>query len=301
MKNLFVSLSLFAAVLLSACGHCPFADKKPVPAITAATFNIFMAPAPEKNFWNERKDAVAALVLARNFDIFGTQEGFAHQLDDIAKATGYKFVGAGREDGKRGGEHSAIFYNPARFELLKSGDFWFSETPDKPVKGWDAMCKRVCSWGEFFDKISGKKFRFFSLHYDHMGKVARAESSKLLAKKIREIAGSSPAVCVGDFNATPDEEPMQILFADGVLLDSKKLSKTPPYGPRGTWHNMTGIPCNNDRIDYVFVTKGIDVLSYEVVSDKATDFDAKKRANPQKKIPEYPSDHFPVVVRLVLK
>ena len=64
---------------------------------------------------------------------------------------------------------------------------------------------------------------------------------------------------------------------------------------------MTGMPYHNDRIDYVFVTKGIDVLSYEVVSDKATDFDAKKRANPQKKIPEYPSDHFPVVVRLVLK
>ena len=301
MKKLFITALSFAAILLSACSHCPFADRKPVPAITAATFNIWMAPTPEKNFWNERKNAVAALVLAHNFDIFGTQEGFAYQLEDIANATSYKYVGAGRDDGKRSGEHSAIFYNPARFELLKSGDFWFAETPDRPVKGWGAMCKRVCSWGEFVDKISGKKFYFFSLHYDHKGKVARAESSKLLAKKIREIAGDVPAVCAGDFNATPDDEPMQILFADGVLLDSKKLSKTPPYGPRGTWHDMTGTPKDGDRIDYVFVTKGVDVLSYEVVSDKASDFDAKKEANPQKKIPEYPSDHFPVAVRLLLK
>lgn len=299
MKKL-IYMVLCLPFLLTACNSF---EKKPELATTLATFNLRLAPKPDSSIsymWQDRKDSVGRLVLAHNFDIFGTQEGFKHQLDYIAKTTGYKYFGAGRDDGKSGGEHAAIFYNPARFEVLDSGDFWFAETPDKPVKGWDAMCKRVCTWGKFRDKLTGAQLYFFSLHFDHVGKVARTESAKLLLKKAREIAKGAPAVCVGDFNALESDEPMKIILSDGLLLDSRKLSKTQPYGPNGTYHNFTGTPLF-DRIDYILTTKGIDILSYEVVSDKACGFDAKKRANPKAKIPEYPSDHFPVAVRAIIK
>ena len=88
------------------------------------------------------------------------------------------YIGAGRDDGEDAGEHSAIFYKTSRFDLLDKGNFWFSETPDVPGKGWDATCcNRICSWGKFRDKESGKVFYFFNSHYDHQGKVARRESS----------------------------------------------------------------------------------------------------------------------------
>ena len=93
---------------------------------------------------------------------------------------------------------------------------------------------------------------------------------------------------------------MKIILSDGLLLDSRKLSKTQPYGPSGTFHDFTGTPAT-DRIDYILPTKGIDILSYEVVSDKACRFDAKKRANPKSKTAEYPSDHFPVAVKAIIK
>ena len=32
-------------------------------------------------------------------------------------------------------------------ELREKGDFWLSETPDVPSKGWDAVLPRICSWG----------------------------------------------------------------------------------------------------------------------------------------------------------
>ena len=42
------------------------------------------------------------------------------------------------------GEHAAIFYRHARFERLANGDFWLSETPERPSMGWDARCcKRI--------------------------------------------------------------------------------------------------------------------------------------------------------------
>ncbi len=293
MKNLAIIFTLSAIL----CGCCNV--KKPEPLLTVATFNLRLAPKPDSNMWQERKDGCGELILAHGIDIVGTQEGHFHQLEDIAKTTGFKITGVGREDGKKGGEHSAILYNPARFALLDSGDFWFAETPEKPVKGWDAMCKRVCSWGKFKDIATNKDFYFFSLHYDHKGKVARLESSKLLLKKIKEISNGATFFCVGDFNAQENDEPMKIIFADNSIQDSKKASKTKPYGTNGTFHRFTGNPVY-PRIDYILSSKNVDIYSYSVITDKLSGYDDMPKPEKGKRT-EYPSDHFPVAVRAVIK
>ena len=113
------------AIALAAMAGCAPVENGSEP-FTAATFNIKLAPTPTSSEWNIRRDSVAAVAKSRGFDIFGTQEGYFHQLDDISARTGFKYIGKGREDGVRGGETSAIFYNPKRFELLDSGDFWFA-------------------------------------------------------------------------------------------------------------------------------------------------------------------------------
>ena len=257
MKKIIIKMFLAAAAAV--LFGCASAGKAPAP-FTAATFNIKNSPEPEVNAWDLRRDSVAKLIKKHGFDIFGTQEGHFHQLDDISARTGFKYVGKGREDGAKGGETSAVFYNPARFELLDSGDFWFAPTPDKPVKGWDAACRRICSWGKFRDLKTGKKFAFFSLHFDHKGKRARAESARLLVKKVSEISGNLPFLCVGDFNATPDSEPMKIIFAEKSFKDSLSVLRGAPKSAGGTFHNFTGKP-KPDRIDYIFVSDGVDVMT----------------------------------------
>lgn len=282
------------AIALAAMAGCTPVENGSEP-FTAATFNIKLAPTPTSSEWNIRRDSVAAVAKSRGFDIFGTQEGYFHQLDDISARTGFKYIGKGREDGVRGGETSAIFYNPKRFELLNSGDFWFAKTPDKPVMGWDAACKRICSWGEFRDLKTDKKFFFFSLHFDHKGKIARAESAKLLIKKVKEISGGLPFLCVGDFNAREDSEPMKIIFSDKSFKDSLSVLRGAPKSAGGTFHNFTGKP-KPDRIDYIFVSDGVDVMDYAVIRDSVADLGLP--ANPKA---VYPSDHFPVAVDAVLK
>ncbi len=282
------------AIALAAMAGCTPVENGSEP-FTAATFNIKLAPTPTSSEWNIRRDSVAAVAKSRGFDIFGTQEGYFHQLDDISARTGFKYIGKGREDGVRGGETSAIFYNPKRFELLDSGDFWFAKTSDKPVMGWDAACKRICSWGEFRDLKTDKKFFFFSLHFDHKGKRACAESARLLVKKVSEISGNLPFLCVGDFNATPDSEPMKIIFAEKSFKDSLSVLRGAPKSAGGTFHNFTGKP-KPDRIDYIFVSDGVDVMDYAVIRDSVADLGLP--ANPKA---VYPSDHFPVAVDAVLK
>lgn len=255
--------------------------------ITIATYNIrYNTKNDGINAWPNRKEEVKALIRFHEFDIFGTQEALRDQLDGIAELPEFAFFGAGRDDGQQAGEHSAIFYKKDRFEILKSGNFWLSETPDKPGKGWDATCcNRICSWAHFRDKTTKKKFYFFSVHFDHQGVKARQESGKLMVQKIKEIAKDEPVVLVGDLNSTPETE--QVKAIETILSDSYKATAQPPYGPVGTFNSFKFDAPMKNRIDYIFVKKGVDVLKYGVLTD------AKDQ--------RYPSDHQPVVIKAIIR
>lgn len=253
--------------------------------LNVATFNLRMdTPHDGKNAWPKRKEVVNSLIRFHNLEIIGTQEGFKHQLDDILELDNFAYIGAGRDDGKDDGEHSAILYRKDRFELLDNGDFWFSETPDIPGKGWDATCcNRICSWAKFRDKSSGKKFFVFNSHYDHQGKVARKNSSLLLLEMIERIAGKKPVFVTGDFNATPDDEPIQTIYASGKFNDSYLVTLEPPYGTEGTFNAFKFNAPLKERIDYIWVTPGITVKKYGTLNDMPNG--------------QFPSDHFPVMIQ----
>jgi endonuclease/exonuclease/phosphatase family metal-dependent hydrolase len=255
--------------------------------ICVASYNLRYNTANDGvNAWPNRKEMVKGLIRYHEFDIFGTQEVLRDQINDLAHMEEFAFTGKGRDDGKEAGEHSAIFYRKARFKLLQSGDFWLSETPDKPSLGWDATCcHRICSWAKFRDQQTGKEFYFFSAHFDHQGVEARRQSGKLMAEKIKQIAGKAPVIFVGDLNSTPDTEQVQVIQT--VLNDAYRVSATPPYGPAGTFNGFKLDAPLENRIDYVFVSKGIDVLRYAVLTDH--------------KEQRYPSDHLPVVVKAIIR
>ena len=275
-----IILALFVCI----CIQSAFAQKN-TPVIVA-TYNIRYNNSHDSlNAWPNRKENVKALIRFHEFDIFGTQEGLIDQIKGISELEAYARTGHGRDDGKEAGEHSAIFYKKDRFKLLDSGDFWLSETPEKPGKGWDAKCcNRICSWGKFQDLQTKKTFYFFSVHFDHQGIVARKESGKLLVKKIQEIAKNAPVICVGDFNSTPETEQIQTMQT--ILNDSYKVTEAPPYGPVGTFNSFRFTAPMKNRIDYIFVSKGIKVLKYGVLTD------AKDQ--------RYPSDHQPVMIKAII-
>ena len=277
-------ISIFTLLIISVVFASFSQNKNSVMNI--ATFNLRMdTDIDSLDAWKHRKEMVKGLIRFHDFDIFGTQEGFKHQLTDILELENYAYVGAGRDDGKAAGEHSAIFYKKDRFDKLANGDFWFAENPDVPGKGWDAICcNRICSWAKFKDNVSGKEFFVFNSHYDHEGKVARKNSSLLLLKKIEEIAGSNIVFCTGDFNATPDDEPIQVIKNDGRLKDSYHISAQPPYGTVGTFNAFRLNAPMKDRIDYIWVSEGVAVNRYGVLNDV--------------QYGRFPSDHFPVMVNV---
>jgi endonuclease/exonuclease/phosphatase family metal-dependent hydrolase len=281
--NLVRLLALLLSVLVtasdaSAGNHAP---------INVATYNLRLnTPADGPNVWALRSEAVKALVRYHEFDLFGTQEALPEQIKDLEALSEYANVGVGRDDGKNAGEHSTIFYRHARFALLAHGDFWLSETPDRPSKGWDARCcNRLATWVRLRDKITGKTLLAVSVHFDHEGEVARRESAKLLLSWLKKQDVGDAIIALGDFNSTPDT--VQIVAMKAALRDARTVTQTPPYGPLATFNDFKFGVAPEKLIDYIFLGPKIRVLKYAVLTDSNGE--------------RYPSDHFPVLARIELE
>jgi endonuclease/exonuclease/phosphatase family metal-dependent hydrolase len=236
------------------------------------TFNIrYNTPADSLNAWPYRKDNSASQILFHDAHIVGVQEALHDQLMDLQqRLPQYKFAGVGRDDGKEKGEYSAIFYDTTRLQPLQSKTFWLSQTPETPgSKGWDAQITRIVTWVQFRDRKTKKIFFAFNTHFDHIGKEARKESAKLLVQKVKAIAGNIPAVITGDFNAHPDDEPIQVILDVSNplhLTDSKGISRTPHYGPVGTFNGFKDRERDDQPIDYIFVKGKWKVLKHATIS-----------------------------------
>ncbi|KYG73420.1 MULTISPECIES: endonuclease/exonuclease/phosphatase family protein [Roseivirga] len=254
--------------------------------INVASYNIrFNNPHDNENWWGHRKEATVDLLKANDLISFGVQEAVLNQMKYLdSNLENYSYVGVGRDDGKTGGEYSAIFYRKD-LKLITSGTFWLSPTPDKVSKGWDAALPRVCTYAQF-EMEDGNRFWHFNTHFDHVGVEARAESAELIVDKIKEMTGKRDAVILtGDFNVTPDTDPYANIVK--YMDDDLEKSKGKLIGPIGTFSGFDVNSKLERRIDYIF-SRNLEVLSYSHLDDK--------RDNGL-----WVSDHLPVVATFRLK
>jgi len=253
--------------------------------VTVMSFNIrYDNPDDGENAWTHRATWVANEMS--NADIIGVQEGLSHQVEQLAtKLIDYNWTGVGRDDGKRGGEFTPIFFKAAIFELLSSNTFWLSETPNQSgSKGWDAALPRIATTAHLKDKRTGIEFLIINTHFDHRGRVARLQSAQLLADYVRDV--EMPALLMGDFNMTPQSDAYEALLEDEILRDSRTEVRTPPSGPVGTFSGFIKQENLNEapRIDYIFTTHDFIIRQYESVISVKND--------------QYVSDHLPIKVDL---
>ena len=270
MKGKAILLTMLLGVLMQAQN------------LKVMSFNVRLSVDSDKeNSWNNRKTDVLKLIEYYHPDVMGVHEPVPQQMKDLkAGLPQYNFVGVGREDGKDKGEYSAIFYNIEKLKVVKSGTFWLSETPEVPSKGWDAALPRICSYAQFKDLKSGKQFWAFNVHFDHIGMVARVNSSKLILEKIKEFNTKNlPVILTGDFNLPENTEPIQILSKN--LDDTLYKTIAPHYGPTYTWQDFDTNKIPEDRIDYIFV-KGFKILTNRTINDRRDNL-------------LYYSDHFPIL------
>lgn len=302
-----VTRKFFAWLIITVCALTVSAQEA---VINVASYNIRQYNKQDSingNGWQVRCPILAQLIRFHEFDVFGTQEGFKHQLEDLKAALpGYDYTGVGREDGADAGEHSAIFYRTDLFTLVDHGDFWLSETPEKPSIGWDAVPPRICSWARLRHNPTGKEFLFFNLHMDHIGKQARVESALLVQQKMNEFGSELPTFLTGDFNVDQTHQSYTALTTSGKLKDSYCTAKL-VYALNGTFNDYSTNDYSTSRIDHIFVSPNVKVDKYGVLTDTyRTPVDGAEARHPGSAPEEIsliphvartPSDHFPVMIR----
>jgi len=276
-------LSLLPVFLLSGCCAVQPAPDRPdessaaqPSSIEIMSFNIRYGTARDgEHAWPNRRELVAARIEGQQPDVLAIQEALDFQLDELASTLkGYRKLGQHREGGTRG-EFSGLYVAEDRWQVLNWGEFWLSPTPDQVgVAGWDAALPRMAVWADLAPVNGGAQIRVYGTHYDHRGKLARAESSALIVAHAAEVAGA--VVVTGDFNAIESSAALSPYFSNGFR---SAMSELHPADSRGTFNSWSD-PTGGRRIDHLLV-RGAQPTRAEILSGRVGEL--------------FPSDHDAVV------
>lgn len=269
---------LTCAVALGMAGTAAAADAP----LRVMTFNVRVPVDTGMNAWANRRELMVQVIKAEHPDVLGTQELTEEQGEYLAaNLPGYAWFGQGRDGGTKG-EHMGVFYRTDRLEILRSGDFWLSDTPDVPgSKTWGQPYPRMVTWALFRLRDDGSTFDYFNTHFPYREQDvhARMLSAAELMQRIDKLPPTARVVLTGDFNTTAGS-PVHAKLAR--TLHDAWVHAASRSGPGKTFHNFTGNP--DRRIDWILV-RGFTARDVRTVTTHQGT--------------RYPSDHFPVVAVLV--
>lgn len=291
MTELWTKIVAFFMALMGLAGSVPVQTQTVVPenvqteSVIVMSYNVYVNGTGKKSPEN-RSEGVIANIRNTMPDVFGLQEVDYDWLERIiAGMPEYSFVGRGRDKNETDGEYSPVFFRTDKYDLVDSGTFWFSDTPEKPSYTWVSLFRRICTWAILKDKETGFEFAVFNSHWDHISVSSRNNSAKLLIEKTAEYAPDMPVVIMGDFNCEADTVAYASLVDAGFVDSMYVAADTTDIG---TYHgytkdNTAGVM----PIDHILFKDEFGFAeSYSVITDKFNGI--------------YPSDHLPIVSELIL-
>ncbi|MBR7032873.1 MAG: endonuclease/exonuclease/phosphatase family protein [Clostridia bacterium] len=204
----------------------------------------------------ERRERMRRLFRRLDPDLIGAQEvteKWRSYFDEDLADYGCVF----RYRGEKDHEATPLYYKKDRFEVVESGVFWLSETPERESYGPGAGCLRTAIWALLRKKEDGGVFLFVNTHLDNSSSEARLLGARLLRDFITARSGI-PAVLTGDFNDDSFSAPIGSVkeFMDDSRLIAEETTES------NTHSSTFGKPADAS-IDYVFV-RGSKPLRYSV-------------------------------------
>ena len=188
-------------------------------------------------------------------DIVGTQEINFNWIAELTKCgffNTYTRVGEARQGSSRdaGNEYSCIFFKTDKFNLIDSGTYWLSDTPEKISKLDSCDYYRIMTFAVLERKSDGVRFLHVNTHmeWDHNEVKTNLLQTNILLEltdNILEKHGDLPVFFTGDFNVTTTSDGYARMLAWGNN-DSRKIAQK-------TTSSMTF--SGGSIIDFCFVSK----------------------------------------------
>lgn len=254
--------------------------------IRLATYNIQY---PKMDWAGKRMAALIPLLKDQRFDVFGAQEPWLFQIEDMMAHIGdeYAWIGSNitGDDTDRGHHFNPIFYRKERVELLDHATVWLSD--QKAVAGYGAFSARLFTWAKFRDKVTGKVFFFFNGHYDHRGVEARVNASHIVLDMVKRVAKGMPSFVTADYNSAEDSKAYAVLQSSWLLkdtmLDAEEALNKQYQSHSSKYTSVTLKKANGRHIDHIFYTpNAVRIKKWELIVREYNGF--------------FGSDHLPIYV-----
>jgi len=248
-----------------------------------------------KNAWRNRADLNVATIGRYAPDVIGLQEAQSGNLDAYRKRLPrYAHIPGPKYGNGVPHDYNTILYDPERLEVLDTGGFWLSETPERHSKSWETRVARSATWVLF--GVPGKQLSILHLntHLDHISALARREGSKLIVQRVAGVSGrkdADPAVILtGDFNARPDSATYKT-FTQAGFMDTFLAAGNEEGEGSNTFHAFRGAGYTDAhpdrgprRLDWILLkdpSGRLETRSHKIIHDEDAGL--------------YPSDHYPIL------
>ncbi len=184
------------------CGRDVYELDEPSDTLRVISYNIWVGNGTDTTM---RGDILRTVIDTYRPDSIGLQEvnmAWKGALDSFVFNDSYAGVGEGRSEAY---EACLLYYRVDKYELIDSGTFWLSDTPDVfGSKFADSSYPRICTWVRLKDRTTGFEYAHLNIHLDHLGKAAghavRAQQAEVLLNFVKSL-GDIPMVVTGDFNS----------------------------------------------------------------------------------------------------
>lgn len=245
------------------------------------SFNIRCCDDKNGNSVAERAPRLAAVTSPYSADVIGFQEYTPLWEKPIEEYFGKEYEIFNKYRTDTGHIESApMLWKKDKFECLKKGCFWFSDTPEVMSGCWDTLGhNRTCQYAILKDRESGECFAFMNTHFG-FGEENQVKSVCLVQKYAEELT-QYPVFITGDFNMTPDSA----AYAQ-MIKKMTDVNEATVKDRRSTYHGYEPEVDKHEHIDYCFINENVKPVSMKIIDELV---DGK-----------FPSDHFGVYVELEL-
>ncbi len=271
------------------------------------SYNVYFGAQDADCPIENRFQKVANVIKAQSPDIAVLQE-FTDEFEPFYNSTlAGTYSIHGEADGENhtsaSSEAAVIIWKTGKYDVVETGTFWASETPDVPYS--ESWCQkgegvktypRAINWVVLKDKETSKELLVMSVHgqpdmsaaMDNT--TARTKTMELVAAKASQISAAHNncgIVVGGDMNTAVGSAPYNALV-NGGLTDIRALVNP---GAPGSYNDWTRETSKFAMGDYLFANGDVNAVTYQVITN---DLDTGRTDGKTVHV----SDHCPIVMKI---
>ena len=251
----------------------------------------------------DAREQMVATILENDIDVFGTQEDGPENCEAFLELLGgysvYKGVAHEKDT------ENYIYWKTEKFDLVKKGYYYLSNTPGTRTKYSDSTQYRTMSYVILKEKTTAKQFLFVDTHLDYQASEAtRIKQITVLGDLIAKVNKDNlPVVVLGDFKNLSTSNsgaiPRFLSTYSGFVQTSTAAKRKGDVG-----YTLISQEDFSTRYlgayDYIFVSVDNVYTEYFTVVNNFKEVEEIDELGEVKTVKKYPSDHLPVMAEVKL-